>query len=195
LKVLASKASVRGTVPWVRIPPSPPLPLFSFGYKAWCLSSCLLCTGFRPTIAGKVACRHVETWQWLGQRKPRQHPEKNQNRKTWNLCPAAVEPNGRLRDKIRAHGKIELHPGGCYYFEWWQDGKNVSKSKIAPKSQTARVAKRPSCKRTARESRLFKKFGAAKGPRLPKRLPRTSNIWSRPSASPKPTWRANIVWD
>ena len=30
LKVLASKASVRETVPWVRIPPSPPLPCFSW---------------------------------------------------------------------------------------------------------------------------------------------------------------------
>jgi hypothetical protein len=32
LKVLASKASVRETVPWVRIPPSPPLSLFSCTY-------------------------------------------------------------------------------------------------------------------------------------------------------------------
>ena len=37
LKVLASKASVRGTVPWVRIPPSPPPP-FATGGTRGCLA-------------------------------------------------------------------------------------------------------------------------------------------------------------
>jgi uncharacterized DUF497 family protein len=39
LKVLASKASVRGTVPWVRIPPSPPYQklLISLPLNPWCL--------------------------------------------------------------------------------------------------------------------------------------------------------------
>src|ERR1700751_540791 len=42
LKELASKASVGETQPWVRTPPSPPLPLFSCVYNLWCLSWCLL---------------------------------------------------------------------------------------------------------------------------------------------------------
>jgi len=27
----------------------------------------------------------------------------------WNLYPAVVEPNGKLRDKVRVRGKVELH--------------------------------------------------------------------------------------
>ena len=32
--------------------------------------------------------------------------------KNWNLYPAVVEPNGKLRDKVRVRGKVELHPEG-----------------------------------------------------------------------------------
>src|SRR5258707_9405847 len=44
-------------------------------------------------------------------------------RRIWNLYPAVVEPNGKLRDKVRVRGKVELHPEGYYYIEWWQDGR------------------------------------------------------------------------
>src|SRR5260370_5238391 len=40
-----------------------------------------------------------------------------------NLYPAVGEPNGKLRDKVRVRGKVELHPEGYYYIEWWQDGR------------------------------------------------------------------------
>lgn len=43
--------------------------------------------------------------------------------KTWNLYPAVVESNGKLRDKVRVRGKVEVHPEGFYYIEWWQDGR------------------------------------------------------------------------
>lgn len=43
--------------------------------------------------------------------------------KNWNLYPAVVEPNGKLRDKVRVRGKVEGHPEGYYYIEWWQDGR------------------------------------------------------------------------
>ena len=43
--------------------------------------------------------------------------------KNWNLYPAVVELNGKLRDKVRVHGKVESHPEGYYYIEWWQDGR------------------------------------------------------------------------
>jgi len=42
---------------------------------------------------------------------------------SWNLYPAVVEPNGKLRDKVRVRGKVQLHPEGYYYIEWWQDGR------------------------------------------------------------------------
>jgi hypothetical protein len=41
--------------------------------------------------------------------------------KNWNLYPAVVEPNGKLRDKVRVRGKVELHPEGYYDIEWWQE--------------------------------------------------------------------------
>src|SRR5258708_27222878 len=43
--------------------------------------------------------------------------------RNWNLYPAVVDPNGKLRDKVRVRGKVELHPEGHYYIEWWQDGR------------------------------------------------------------------------
>src|ERR1700730_15406535 len=76
----AWKACVGEILPWVRIPPSPPLPLFSCVYRPWCLSWCLLCTGFRPIIGGKGACRHVQTRQRLRQRNSRQYPQKSESR-------------------------------------------------------------------------------------------------------------------
>src|SRR5260370_15191552 len=41
----------------------------------------------------------------------------------WNLYPAVVEPNGKLRDKVRVRGKVQLHAEGYYYIEWLQDGR------------------------------------------------------------------------
>jgi integrase/recombinase XerD len=38
----------------------------------------------------------------------------------WKLLPAVVEPNGKLKDKIRIGGNIESHPEGTYYIEWWE---------------------------------------------------------------------------
>jgi integrase/recombinase XerD len=43
--------------------------------------------------------------------------------KTWNLYPAVVGPNGKLRDRVLVRGKVEVHPEGYYYIEWWQDGR------------------------------------------------------------------------
>src|SRR5258708_12132615 len=43
--------------------------------------------------------------------------------KNWNLYPAVVEPNGKLRDKVRVRGKVQVHPEGYYYIEWGQDGR------------------------------------------------------------------------
>jgi hypothetical protein len=74
-------------------------------------------------MAGKRAYRHVQTRQRLRQRKSRQHPQKVKVGKNWNLYPAVVEPNGKLRDKVRVRGKVELHPEGYHYIEWWQDGR------------------------------------------------------------------------
>jgi len=41
----------------------------------------------------------------------------------WNLFPAVVEANGKLKDKVRVRGHIEIHPEGGYYLEW-REGKS-----------------------------------------------------------------------
>src|ERR1700687_1311723 len=38
----------------------------------------------------------------------------------WNLYPAVVDPNGKLRDKVLVRGKVELHTEGYYYIEGWE---------------------------------------------------------------------------
>lgn len=36
----------------------------------------------------------------------------------WNFFPAVVESNGKLKDKIRVRGSIEVHAEGAYYLQW-----------------------------------------------------------------------------
>jgi integrase/recombinase XerD len=33
----------------------------------------------------------------------------------WKLMPAVLEPNGRLKDRVRIGGSIEIHSEGTYY--------------------------------------------------------------------------------
>jgi integrase/recombinase XerD len=41
----------------------------------------------------------------------------------WRLVPV-VERNGKiLRDHVWIKGQDEHHPEGCYYLEWYEDGK------------------------------------------------------------------------
>lgn len=41
----------------------------------------------------------------------------------WKLCPVVREANGRLRDRVRVAGRVELHSEGVYYLEWREDGR------------------------------------------------------------------------
>lgn len=41
----------------------------------------------------------------------------------WKLCPAVVEPNGKLKDRVRVNGRIETHLEGTYFIEWRDDQK------------------------------------------------------------------------
>jgi hypothetical protein len=34
---------------------------------------------------------------------------------TWKLCPAVVEANGKLKDRVKVNGRVESHPEGVYY--------------------------------------------------------------------------------
>ncbi len=41
----------------------------------------------------------------------------------WKLCPVVREANGRLRDRVRVNGRIEVHTEGVYDLEWREDGR------------------------------------------------------------------------
>lgn len=41
----------------------------------------------------------------------------------WRFAPVVPEANGRLRDRVRVNGQIEVHPEGSYYIEWRERGK------------------------------------------------------------------------
>ncbi len=42
---------------------------------------------------------------------------------TWKLCPIVRESNGRLKNRVRVRGRIEVHNEGVYYIEWREAGR------------------------------------------------------------------------
>ena len=43
----------------------------------------------------------------------------------WRLCAVVRETNGRLRDRVRVGGRIEVHTEGVYYLEWREEGRRL----------------------------------------------------------------------
>jgi integrase/recombinase XerD len=41
----------------------------------------------------------------------------------WRFAPVVSEPNGRLKDKVRVNGQVEIHVEGAYYIEWRERGR------------------------------------------------------------------------
>lgn len=41
----------------------------------------------------------------------------------WRFAPVVPESNGRLKDKVRVNGAVEVHTEGAYYIEWRERGK------------------------------------------------------------------------
>ena len=61
---------------------------------------------------------------------PRHGPQVNILKKVrtgqgWRLCPVVRETNGRLRDRVRVGGRIEVHAEGVYYLEWREEGRRL----------------------------------------------------------------------
>ncbi len=59
----------------------------------------------------------------------------------WSLFPAVVEANGKLKDKVRVRGKIEVHPEGSYYLEW-RNGKSRVRLLVPEKADVLDLARR-----------------------------------------------------
>ena len=83
--------------------------------------------------------------------------------KKWNLYPAVVEPNGKLRDKVRVRGKVELHPEGYYYIEWWQDGRK--REQIKERAEVVDRARRKALELEANRAGIetVQEIGSGKG--------------------------------
>jgi hypothetical protein len=47
---------------------------------------------------------------------------------SWRFAPVVPEANGRLKDKVRINGTIEVHTEGTYYIEWRDRGKRCRAS-------------------------------------------------------------------
>ncbi len=59
----------------------------------------------------------------------------------WNFFPAVVEPNGKLKDKVRVRGEIEVHPEGSYYLQW-REGKSRFRLPVSEKEDVLELARR-----------------------------------------------------
>jgi len=84
--------------------------------------------------------------------------------KSWNLYPAVVESNGKLRDKVRVRGKVEFHHEGYYYIEWWQDGRK--REQIKDRAEVVDRARRKAIELEANRAGIetVQEIGSGKGP-------------------------------
>ncbi len=83
---------------------------------------------------------------------------------SWNLFPAVVEPNGKLRDKVRVRGKVEVHSEGYYYIEWWQDGRK--REQIKDRAEVIDRARRKAIELQANRAGIETVQATDSGPRL-----------------------------
>ena len=47
---------------------------------------------------------------------------------SWRFAPVVPELNGRLKDKVRINGQVEVHAEGAYFIEWRERGKRCRSS-------------------------------------------------------------------
>jgi hypothetical protein len=50
--------------------------------------------------------------------------------KEWRFAPVVPEANGRLKDKVRVSGQVEVHIEGSYFIEWWVSGRRFREATI-----------------------------------------------------------------
>src|SRR5271165_725284 len=116
--------------------------------------------------------------------------------KNWNLYPAVVEANGKLRDKVRVRGKIEVHPEGYYYIEWWQDGRKREQIKNraevvarAPRKAIEFEANRVGIRNCARNRQRERAHSYRSGRFL------SQGHGATAARTQDPTWPTSIAWN
>src|ERR1700690_3817002 len=70
--------------------------------------------------------------------------------KDWRFAPVVPEANGRLKDKVRVNGEVEVHSEGSFFFEGWggggpppPGGPGGKRSRGAPPPQVGRASCHP----------------------------------------------------
>jgi hypothetical protein len=69
----------------------------------------------------------------------------------WMFCPAVLEANGRLKDRVRVHGRVEIHGEGVYYIDWREPGGRRRKA-IRNRAEVLEQARLKTLELTARRS-------------------------------------------
>jgi len=105
--------------------------------------------------------------------------------KNWNLHPAVVEPNGKLRDKVRVRGKVEVHPEGFYYIEWWQDGRK--REQIKDRVEVLDRARRKALELQANRAGIetVQEIGSGRGPTVTEAIASYLEDMKPPQREPK----------
>jgi integrase/recombinase XerD len=105
--------------------------------------------------------------------------------KNWNLYPAVVGPNGRLRDKVRVRGNVEAHPEGYYYIEWWQDGRK--REQIKDRAEVVDRARRKALELEANRAGIetVQEIGSGKGPTVTEAVASYLKDMEPPQREPK----------
>ena len=105
--------------------------------------------------------------------------------KNWNLYPAVVELNGKLRDKVRVRGKVEAHPEGYYYIEWWQDGRK--REQIKDRAEVLDRARRKAIELKANRAGIetVREIGNGRGPTVAEAVASYLKDMEPPQREPK----------
>jgi len=60
--------------------------------------------------------------------------------KEWRFVPVVAESNGRLKDKVRVNGRVEVHTEGSYYIEWWEQGRRKREARTRSSAPVASLS-------------------------------------------------------
>jgi integrase/recombinase XerD len=82
--------------------------------------------GYKPQEEDADACSHSQECSGYADRVNLIKKIKLDGR--WRFAPVFPEANGRLKDKVRINGTIEVHTEGTYYIEWRDRGKRCRAS-------------------------------------------------------------------
>src|SRR5579859_290352 len=67
------------------------------------------------------------------------------------MCPVVLEPNGKLKDKVRVNGRVEVHSEGVYFIEWRENGKRLREA-VRDRSEVRERARLKKLEINAREA-------------------------------------------